>query len=155
MINRACTDPPHEISFEINNLSHEIKRHMDARLAQYGIDHATRVQTNILRFLYQNEDADIFQKDLEAEFGIRRSTISSTLHLMEKKGLIRRTSVPEDARLKKITLTDRAREILDRTGCEIRHMEQTLARNLSSEEIDQFFHIMGIIRENIKGGNHD
>lgn len=151
-----CIDPSHEIGFQIHSLSHEIKRCMDGRLALYGVDCATRVQTHIIGFLDKNEGRDVFQKDLEQEFDIRPSTISSTLRLMEKNGLIQRTSVPEDARLKKITLTARAREIHDRTGCEIRHMEQTLAQNLSKEEIDRFFHIMGIMRENLKlGGYYD
>lgn len=148
-------DPPREIGFEIHTLSHEIKRCMDSRLAMYGIDHATRVQTHILCFLEKNEATDIFQRDLEAEFGIRRSTISSTLQLMEKNGLIQRTSVPGDARLKKLTLTPRAKEIHDRTGCEIQRMERVLTQNLSQEEIDQFFHIMGIMKDNLKGGNYE
>lgn len=154
MINH-CTAPPHEIGFEIHTLSNELKRCMDSRLTQYGLDHATRVQTHIIRFLVLNEGNDIFQKDLENEFRIRRSTISSVLRLMEKNGLILRTSVPGDARLKKITLTGRAREIHERTGCEIRRLEQQISQNLSQEEIDQFFHIMSTIRENLKGGNYD
>lgn len=42
----------------------------------------------------------IFQKDLETEFCIGRSTVTNILNLMEKKGFVRRESVSYDARLK-------------------------------------------------------
>lgn len=149
-------DHRYEIGFEINRLSIEIRRCLDSRLTGYGLDaHATPIQTHIIGYLATHEDQEIYQKTLEAAFGTRRSTISSILQLMEKNDLIRRTSVPGDARLKKIVLSDRGREIFERTGCEIRHLEQTLAQNLSQEEITRFFHIMGIIRNNLKGGNYD
>ncbi len=37
-----------------------------------------------------NEGKEIFQKDIEAEFNIRRSTATGILKLMEKNGFINR-----------------------------------------------------------------
>ena len=55
-------------------------------------------------------EVDLRQKDFEQQFNIRRSTASNILALIEKNGLIQRESVPYDARLKKIVLTDKAIE---------------------------------------------
>ena len=42
----------------------------------------------IIGYLTMNEGKDVFQKDLEKQFSIRRSTASKTLQRMEDKGLI-------------------------------------------------------------------
>ena len=53
---------------------------------------------------------DIYQKDVEKEFQIRRSTATGTLQILEKNGFIRREPVKQDARLKKLVPTDKAKE---------------------------------------------
>ena len=50
----------------------------------------------------------MYQKDIEEEFRIRKSTVTGILKLLEKNGFIRRESVPQDARLKRIVPTARA-----------------------------------------------
>ena len=39
---------------------------------------------------------DIYQKDIEAHFGITRATASKVITLMEKKGLIQRVSTESE-----------------------------------------------------------
>ena len=56
---------------------------------------------------------DVFQKDIESEFSIRRSTASCILQLMEKNKLIERQVVESDARMKKLVLTDLAKDRLE------------------------------------------
>jgi DNA-binding MarR family transcriptional regulator len=50
----------------------------------------TIMQNWIIGFLDMNEGKEIFQKDIEAEFNIRRSTATGILKLMEKNGFINR-----------------------------------------------------------------
>ena len=50
----------------------------------------TGMQLFILEYLYQHQQQDVFQRDLEAEFHVRRSTVTGILKGMEKKGLIQR-----------------------------------------------------------------
>ena len=59
----------------------------------------------IIGYLYQNRDKEVFQRDIQEQFSIRRSTVTGILQLMEKNGLITRSSVERDARLKKLELT--------------------------------------------------
>lgn len=47
----------------------------------------------VIVYLAHNSDRDVFQRDLEERFNVRRSTVSNILSLMEKKGLIKRESV--------------------------------------------------------------
>ena len=56
--------------------------------------------------LYRHREEQVFQRDIEREFSITRSTVTNILQLMERKGYIERRSVPQDARLKKLVLTE-------------------------------------------------
>ena len=67
----------------------------------------TGMQGWIIGFLHRNEDRDMFQRDVEAEFNIRRSTATGILQLMEKTASSA-GAVAYDARLKKLVLTPKA-----------------------------------------------
>ena len=86
---------------EIRMLSNLIKRCMDDGMPP----ETTGMQGWIIGFLHRNEDRDMFQRDVEAEFNIRRSTATGILQLMEKNGFLLREPVAYDARLKKLVLT--------------------------------------------------
>ena len=84
------------IGKKINILSKRIHRRIGKEASQYGL---TDIQAKVLAFVRFNSDKrDIFQRDIEEEFGIRRSSVTSVLQLMEKNGYIKRVSVCEDAR---------------------------------------------------------
>ena len=69
----------------------------------------TPMQKHILKFiLLETMHRDLYQKDVEEEFKIRRSTTTGILQLMEKNGFIYRESVAKDARLKRIIPTKKA-----------------------------------------------
>ena len=87
---------------EIRVLSNLIKRCMDD-----GTPEITGMRAVDHRLLHRNEDRDMFQRDVEAEFNIRRSTATGILQLMEKNGFLLREPVAYDARLKKLVLTPR------------------------------------------------
>ena len=79
------------IGYEVRTLDNMIGRLVNAY--QSKVDEKagiTRMQAWIIGYLYRNSGQDIFQKDLEAEFQIARSTASGILQVMEKKNLITR-----------------------------------------------------------------
>ena len=92
------------IGFENKRLENEIHSRMTAYRAAMGGEELTMMQSWIIRFLYEHSEEDIYQRDIEAEFSIARSTATGILKLMEKRGYIRRVSVERDARLKKLEL---------------------------------------------------
>jgi DNA-binding MarR family transcriptional regulator len=101
-------------------------------------DATTPVQGWVIRYLYANRDKDVFQKDLEIRFSVRRSTMTSILQLMEKNGLIVKEEVNSDKRLKKLILTPMAVEKQERMRRCIDDLELRLRQNLSNEEIAAF-----------------
>ncbi len=146
-----------KLGFEINRTSRLIKRYFDNDTTKLYIDKMTGTHGWAIGYFYHNRHRDIFQKDFEQEFNIRRSTASNILSLIEKNGLIKRESVPYDARLKKITLTDKAidiQHIVDKTFSEL---EDTLKNGISEEELEVFYRVLDKINSNTerKSANND
>ena len=114
-------------------LSHQIKRQDYPFEAEKDL---TVVQRHVLRFiLLESLHRDLYQKDVEEAFQIRRSTATGILQLMERNGYIRRESVARDARLKKIVPTQKA-ETLRATLLEtMRQMEFKLCLGISEKDL--------------------
>ena len=72
------------------------------------------------------------------------------LQLMEKNGMITRASDANDKRLKRLLLTDAARELLAELDRERYEFELLCKRGLSEEELAVFFTVADKIAANIK-----
>ena len=72
---------------------------------------------------------------------------------MEQKGLIERISVEQDARLKKIVLTEKAIDVHKRITNEIESREERLRTGLSKEELNTFFKVMQKFSANMEEEN--
>ncbi len=108
------------------------------------------MQAKILGFIYNNSSKiDIFQKTIEEEFDIRRSSVTSVLTLMEKNELIKRVSVSEDARLKKIIITDKGLEIHKLVYKEIEEIEYLIKDTLAADELEIFINILEKLNKKI------
>ncbi|MCM1182778.1 MAG: MarR family transcriptional regulator [Roseburia sp.] len=117
---------------------------MDERL-----DEVTLMHGWIMGYLHCNEDRSIYQKTIESEFNIRRSTVTNILQLMEKKGYISREAVDGDARLKRIVLTPKGRETAIRTREMIDKMEACLAEDIEPQELENFYRVVDKIKANL------
>ncbi len=139
-----------DIGFQIRTLSHLAKRTVDQVAFDEQDDHPTGVQGSILGYLYENQGREIFQRDIQEQFSIRRSTVTGILQLMERNGLITRSSVERDARLKKLELTPRGVELHERVERSIRQVEDRLSQCLTPEEKATFLTICEKIRAHLK-----
>lgn len=128
-------------------LSNQVKHYLHQAAEAEGISGS---QSRILHFLaLESGKREIYQKDVEDKFYLRRSTVTQTLQSMEKNGLIIRCSVSKDARLKKLVLTDYGWELNTRIDSKVEEMEQYLAHNLSEEEIAAFYQIIEKMSRNM------
>lgn len=114
-----------------------------------GLDEVTIMHGWVMGYLHHNEDREIYQKTLESEFGIGRSSVASLVKLMESKGYIRREAVPGDARLKKIVLTPEGRATALRVKSTLDGMEQDILKDISLEELRIYFSVADKIVHNL------
>ena len=121
-----------DIGFEIRVVSNLIKRKVENFLNQ-KYNNMTGLQGRIAGYLYHNMDKEIFQKDLEEAFNIRRSTVAEVLKTMEKNGFIERRNVDYDARLKKIILTEKSIELHNAFLEDIKEVEKIIKKDISDK----------------------
>ncbi|AUG58425.1 MarR family winged helix-turn-helix transcriptional regulator [Acetivibrio saccincola] len=138
------------IGMEIRSLTNLIKRHIENSQHFQDIDGISGVNGWIIAYLYQNENRDVFQRDLEERFSITRSTISRVLKIMEQKGLIERQGVDSDARLKKLVLTKKAKDIYQAIITDLRNVETKLMKGFSQEEKDTLFSYIERMKNNME-----
>lgn len=142
--------PPKAISFEIRVLANLIKRKNDDGASNDDEIGVTGMQGWVIAYLKGNEDREVFQRDLERDFNIRRATVTGVLQLMERGGLIVRESVDYDARLKKITLTPKAIVVHELNVQRFKDFENELCRGLTEEEVASFFSIAEKLKKNLE-----
>ena len=127
------------IGYAVQSLNRRLGQSLNNIPAIRENERLTGIQIWILSFLSRRGEQDTFQRDVEAEFQIRRSTATEILKMMEQNDLIRRVPVEYDARLKKIIFTDYAAEIKKQLEEQIRRTEEQLTEGFSEEELDMFF----------------
>ena len=131
--------PERDLIGHIIHLSRSIERLCDEASRAAGV---TGSQARLLVFLsIVSGEQDIFQKDIEEEFNVRPSSVTAQLQALERQGFIRRDSVSSDARLKKIVLTDKAREVRKKITGIHRGLLRRLQGPLSDEELQSFMQI--------------
>lgn len=148
-------DNPKYIGVELSRTNNMLKRNWAKSEFKKNVDKVTGKNGWILSFLYENRDKDIFQKDIEQKFSIRRSTVSGIISLMEKKGFITRESVAHDARLKKLKITPKAEEMHQLMLQNLAATEESLKRGISEEELHIFFGVLEKIRKNTETGDDE
>jgi Transcriptional regulators len=151
MILEADMEEKYAIGHEIKIISNLIKRRIGNSRVISDIDKMTGTHGWIIGYLYHNkEKGDIFQRDLEEEFSIRRSTATGILQLMEKNDLIVREQVDYDARLKKLVLTPKAIAIQESLMNEFDKIEAELTNGLTSEEKASFLSTINKMKKNLE-----
>lgn len=138
------------IGFQVRTLSNMIGRYLWSHGHCREMENITGPNGWILGYLARNRDRDIFQRDLEEHFSVRRSTASKTITLMEKKGLLRRERVDYDARLRKLVLTEKGWELHSITMKDIEAVERKLVSGLTEEEQSTFLSILEKLKKNIQ-----
>ena len=129
------------VGFRIRTLSVAIKRAVEASKARSGFS-CTGTHGWVIGYLYENRHRDVYSRDIEKQFSVRRPTMNAILQLMEKNGLLIREPDEKDARLKKIKLTQKALEIHELHKAHIDSFEKAIREDLSDEEMEVFFKIM-------------
>ena len=138
----------------INRISNRLRRRSLKVQESIGISGA---QGNILDYiLVESVHRNVYQKDIEKEFGLRPSTATEALKLLEEKGLICRIPEEKDGRYKRIVFTQKARDVQTALRREIEESESVLLRGISVSEQRQFLEIAEKMLQNLDdGGEHD
>ena len=134
------------ISRYIGILANRLRREIDA-LASCG--EYSGAEGKILHFILAHTDSEIFQKDLEEEFGMRPSSASALIKKMEQNGLITREPVPYDGRFKRIVPSEKALQNKENVLHGVQALESRLLDGISKEQQEQWLAITKKLIQNL------
>ncbi len=141
-----------ELGFQLKAVNNLIRRNLDVRFEQAGLSELVGMQGPMIGYLYdKGQERDVFQKDIERAFNIRRSTATVMLQTLEQKGYIVREPSRIDGRLKRIVLTDKAIEQNFRIRRQIDAFHLELEQGITPGEKAEFLRILEKIRNNLEG----
>ena len=144
----GCEERIH-VGHQVHRIDRSISKLLEMRVKEEGLDEIALMHGWILRYLYEHQDKEIYQKDIEEKFCVTRSTVSKVLKGMESKGLLRRESVSSDARLKRLVLTEEGREINANAAVERIELENRIRDGLSDEEFHTLMHLLKRVADNM------
>lgn len=136
------------VGLAIRRLDHVLRKNLEVGVREEGIDEITLMHGWIIRYLYENKDKDVFQKDIEKNFSICRSSVTGIIQIMEKKGYISREFVAHDARLKKVMLTEKGIRSHQKIEELISWQNEQLTQGIDEEELQIFLKVAEQLRIN-------
>ena len=110
----------------------------------------TPTQCQIIEYILNNKNKDIYQKDLEKVLNLRRATVSGVLHTMEKNGLIKRVTDESDTGTKKIILNEKIPERFNEYSKKIKKIENNIIKDISDKDLEIFLKVISQMKESIK-----
>lgn len=152
----ACTpiappwETPQVIPAQLRRVNNLIFRKIGQIARTNGVEAVTPMHGWIMEYLYRNSDTPVFQRDIEREFSITRSTVTNILQLMERKGYIERQSVPRDARLKRLVLTEEGALLHEKTMHSLHQTDEFVSGLLTPEENAELLRLLNKLREGLR-----
>ena len=143
-------EPPQVIPAQIRRVSNLIFRKINQFARANGVEEGTPMHGWIVEYLYAHRDSPVFQRDIERDFSITRSTVTNILQLMERKGYIERQSVPQDARLKMLVLTEKGRGFHEKTMLSLHQTDEFVAGLLTEEENAELLRLLNKLKEGLQ-----
>ena len=142
--------------YEIITLNNILERHLlNIGKCEIPKSPPSPIQIKIMHYLIENNDRDIYQRDLEKILNLRRSTISGILKTMEKHNIIIRSDSKIDSRSKKIELSSRTKEIYEKSKKVFDSVDFLLCKNISSNDLNIFFNVISKMKENLENNKED
>ena len=147
-INSSCPpvtppwEPPQVIPAQMRRVNNLIFRKINQFHRENEVEDVTPMHEWILSYLFWHRDEPIYQRDIEREFSITRSTVTNILQLMERKGYITRRSVEQDARLKQLVLTEKGRQFHEDTMRAFHQTDEYVAGLLTEEENTELLRLL-------------
>ena len=137
------------VLFKIKELDKKIVRTMLKENSDINIPPLTSTQIQILKYMIEHQNENVYQKDLENVLNLRRATVSGVLQTMEKNNLIKREIYENDVRVKKIILNEKTKSIFLKNKQKIDEIEKNIIKNISKKDLDKFTQIIDKLITNL------
>lgn len=131
----------------LHDLGHTVRlmhREQQKRLEAYGLHWG---QPRLLHYLMHHDGSP--QHEIGAFLDIRPATLTKTVRRLEEAGFVRRERDAQDARLVRVWLSVRARDVMAALLAAMQEEEARALRGFSEEERDDLRDMLARIRANL------
>jgi len=128
----------------LTSVSRAVKSHLESRLLAYGV-HAG--QQFILECLWREDG--LTPGELAQRIGVETPTVTRAAQRMEVTGLVRRMPDAEDARLVRVFLTERGREVQRLLPALLRAATEEVLAGLTQEERTELVRLLKRVQKNL------
>jgi DNA-binding MarR family transcriptional regulator len=128
----------------LTSVSRAVKARLEIRLLTHGV-HAG--QQFILQSLWREDG--LTPGELAQRTGVETPTVTRAAQRMEVTGLVRRIPDPEDARLVRVYLTERGRELQTLLPALLRAASEEILAGLAQEERTELVRLLKRVQKNL------
>lgn len=115
---------------------------VERKIADLGIHQS---QHRVLMYI-ANVGEVASQKQIAEMFGVTPSAIARSLKSLESEGYIVRESTPDDSRYNRIIITQKGKDIVERSKEMFREADEQAFGDLSDEDMDEFNRYLDAIK---------
>lgn len=116
----------------------------------YGVEHLAGPQGFTVSYLFENQDKEIFIKDIEKILNISKSVASSLMKRMEKNGFIQLIPSQKDKRYKAVALTELGKEKAQAVLIFRDELHAQLLKDIDSDDLRVAYRVFDQIRQNLE-----
>ncbi len=136
-----------DLGLKIKKINDMIEKGINHRLQEQDL---TFSQHHVLVYLRHQENQTARLKELEKHFNVAQPTMAGIVVRLESKGLVRSSVLPEDRRVKVVTLTESGNQLLHESYLNMKKVEQQLVSNLNEQEKEELGRLLDILYSTIQ-----
>ena len=134
-------DSEYRIMVQMHMLDRATHKEFEKLQMQYINDRTVATHGWMIGYLFDHQDEEIYQKDLERKFQMAPSTMTMVLQSMQAVGYIERVPVEHDARLKRIALTEAGVAFHQKAVENLHLIEERMVKDIPPEDMAIFHRV--------------
>ena len=126
-------EPPQVIPAQVRRVNNLIFRKINQFHRENNVDNVTPMHDWIMSYLYWHKNDPVYQRDIEREFSITRSTVTNILQLMER-----------------LILTEEGGRVHEKTMLSLHQTDEFVAGLLTEEENAELLRLLNKLRKGLE-----
>jgi MarR family transcriptional regulator for hemolysin len=144
---RAAAESYLRIGFLVHDVSRMRRTLFDQAVKPLGI---TRAQWWVLANLSRQETAGMIQSDLARLLDVGKVSIGSLIDRLEASGHVQRRADPVDRRIKRVFITDRGYEVIDKMRSVGRDLTVLILKGIPLDEVHVAEEVLHRMKDNLR-----
>lgn len=136
-----------DLGLKIKKINDLLEKNANQMLQKQDLTYS---QHHVLIYLRRQENYTARLKELEKHFNVAQATMAGIVVRLESKGLVESSVLPEDRRVKVLTLTESGEKLLHESYMMMKEGEAKLISDLGEQETEELNRLLDMILKTIQ-----